>query len=387
MTAASPSLDARRAGLDPLHSFKRSLSPQNWRAPVVHSECSLHQLSPYIGKLKSSIAGDLVQALSRPGELVVDPFSGAGTIAFEASLAGRRVFASDLSPYAYALTHAKLNAPRTLDAAVHQIQTLLEESAVSASPDLRAVPRWVRAYFNPRTLKEAISFSNVCQDRQHTLGLSCLLGILHHQRPGFLSYPSSHLVPYLREKNFPAEDFPALYEYRALRPRILSKVVRAYKRVDDGPRLASTVVQSSIEDVILPARVDAVITSPPYMNALDYGRDNRLRLWFMSPTAAEAIDDSTPSTILEFARIMSVLAIKVSSCLKVGGYCVLVIGEAVSRGTLGHTASTAVEVFTSGSYPFQLVQTVSDLIPDVRRARRDCRGVKVENVIVLRRVK
>jgi hypothetical protein len=80
-------------------------------------------------------------------------------------LAGRRVFASDLSPYAYALTHAKLNAPHTLDAAVHQIETLLEESAASATPDLRAVPRWVRAYFNPRTLKEAISFSNVCQDR------------------------------------------------------------------------------------------------------------------------------------------------------------------------------------------------------------------------------
>jgi len=36
-------------------------APEYWHRSCAHSECTLHQLSPYIGKLKSSIARDLIQ--------------------------------------------------------------------------------------------------------------------------------------------------------------------------------------------------------------------------------------------------------------------------------------------------------------------------------------
>ena len=48
--------------------------------------------------------------------------------------------------------------------------------------------------------------------------------------------------------------------------------------------------QSSVEAVDLPNDIDCVITSPPYMNALDYGRDNRLRLWFLGEPYLESLD-------------------------------------------------------------------------------------------------
>ena len=66
--------------------------------PCANLECSLHQLSPYIGKIKSSIAGDLIEAYSRVRDLVVDPFAGAGTIPLEAAVRGRRAFGADISP-------------------------------------------------------------------------------------------------------------------------------------------------------------------------------------------------------------------------------------------------------------------------------------------------
>src|SRR4051794_28808033 len=72
------------------------------------TEATFHQLSPYIGKIKSSIACSLVSQFSVPGELVYDPFSGCGTVALEAWTAGRSVIANDLSPYALLLTRAKL---------------------------------------------------------------------------------------------------------------------------------------------------------------------------------------------------------------------------------------------------------------------------------------
>lgn len=68
-----------------------------WKEPCANFESTLHQLSPYIGKIKSSIAGDLIEKYTNPGELVIDPFSGAGTIPLEALIRGRRTFAADIS--------------------------------------------------------------------------------------------------------------------------------------------------------------------------------------------------------------------------------------------------------------------------------------------------
>lgn len=356
----------------------------HWKESVVHSECTLHQLSPYIGKLKSSIAADLVASFSSAGDLIADPFCGAGTIPLEAKLAGRRVFASDISPYAYVLTDGKLNAPRDLATALQEVEELLSESERKPTPDLRSVPAWVRQYFHPSTLKETIQFSEVCRRRNHSFAFSCLLGILHHQRPGFLSYPSSHLVPYLRVNKFPTAQFPALYEYRPLRPRLLKKVERAYKRAEDNAPALCQVATGAIERLKWPEVVDAVITSPPYMNALDYGRDNRLRLWFLDPTSAERIDGRTPHTLVDFTQLMKVLSRKVTASLKPRGYCVLVIGDSVARGTVAHTADVALRAFLQND-SFEAVQVINDTIPDIRRSRRDYCGVKGECILVLRR--
>jgi DNA modification methylase len=82
-------------------------------------------LSPYIGKIKSSIAGDLVERFSKPGDLVVDPFAGAGTIPLEASIRNRRAFGADISPYARILSKAKLSPPASLQAALDHNQLQL----------------------------------------------------------------------------------------------------------------------------------------------------------------------------------------------------------------------------------------------------------------------
>jgi len=323
------------------------ISPDYWRHSVANSECSLHQLAPYIGKLKSSIARELILAYSKIDDLIADPFSGAGTVPLEALLASRRVFAADVSPYAELLTSAKAFAPKTLDGALAQGERLLAACALHPTPDLRSVPSWVRSYFHPRTLKEALAFALICRRQESSFNLACLLGILHHQRPGFLSYPSSHLVPYLRDKNFPRSQFPEMYAYRPLRPRILAKIRRAYKRIPEGIRGAAQVVTAPIESLSFPTCIDSVITSPPYMNALDYGRDNRLRLWFLDPTAADRIDSHTPSTIEQFAHLMTVLASKTQAALRPRGHCVLVIGDVVSRGAVVHPAQIAIDAFAS----------------------------------------
>ena len=136
-----------------------SPAPPHWTEPCTHQECSLHQLSPYIGKLKSSITQDLILRYSKPGELVADMFCGSGTVPLEAARLGRRVFASDTSIYAVTLTQGKLQAPMTGEAALAELEDLLRRVDSLPMPDLRCVPRWVRAFFHPHTLKEALRFT------------------------------------------------------------------------------------------------------------------------------------------------------------------------------------------------------------------------------------
>lgn len=122
------------------------LQTGNWFKSCTHSECTLHQLSPYIGKLKSSIARDLISAFSKPGDLVVDPFSGSGTVPLEAALLGRRVLAADISPYAKILTKAKLSAPHRLQDALHEANKLLAVAETQPAPNLENVPDWIREF-------------------------------------------------------------------------------------------------------------------------------------------------------------------------------------------------------------------------------------------------
>ena len=102
--------------------------PLRWADSCTHQECSLHQLSPYIGKLKSVIAQDLILKYSKPGQLVADMFCGSGTVPLEAARLGRQVFASDMSQYAVTLTKGKLHAPTRSNP---HLQTLIAFSSAS----------------------------------------------------------------------------------------------------------------------------------------------------------------------------------------------------------------------------------------------------------------
>ena len=359
--------------------------PSDWSTPCTHTECTLHQLSPYIGKLKSIIARDLITQFSQPGNLVADMFCGSGTVPLEAACLGRRVFAADISTYAVTLTRAKLEAPTTPNAALTDLDNLLRRVDTLPLPDTHLVPAWVKAFFHPRTLKETLRLTDFLRSEQRYFLLASTLGILHHQRPGFLSYPSSHLVPYLRSRNFPRDQYPELYEYRAVAPRLRAKVQRALNRppITDLQSIVAQVHQSPVQTLDLPDSIDCVITSPPYMNALDYGRDNRLRLWFLHETSPDHLDHKLKS-LDHFRHLMTTLALKLASKLRAGGYCVVVVGERVTRTGNHPLSKTVLDVFATHARHFCLCRVLHDTIPDIRRSRKNIAGVKSENILVFR---
>ena len=366
----------------------RSARKTNWHDSVTSSESTLHQIAPYIGKIKSSICRDLIEGHSKPFSTIYDPFCGSGSVAVEGWFANRNVIGIDLNPYATLLTQAKLFPNSTADDALNAIEHFsVQTSAELKNVDLRSVPKWVRAFFHPQTLREAIAWSRVLLSYKRYFLLGCLLGILHHQRPGFLSFPSSHTVPYLRTNKFPRRTYPKLYEYRGVRDRLESKVVRAFRRIPETDDSIIRICQRKNAAIFIPPYpVDTIITSPPYMGKLDYGRDNRLRLWFLGVKDWARIDDCVSLNEKKFLRLMYQCFRLWLQILPKKGSCVLVVGDNHIRSYGMMLPDALIDLATKQIGGYHLADRITDFIPNARRVRRNCRGNMSETVIVLKRV-
>ena len=350
--------------------------------------CTLHQIAPYIGRLRIGFARELVVNLSKPGDTIIDPFAGAGTVALEALCNGRAVIAGDWNAYAGVLTRAKLFAPSSVEAADDAIEkTWALSRRLLSRQDLRRVPSWVRNFFHPTTLKSALAFRDACLEYRDDFLLACLLGILHHERPGFLSYPSSHLVPYLRDRKYPRALYPELYAQRDVKSRVAAKVRRMLQVLPPSLKLRRSVLLKDARRFPKIPRVRAIITSPPYMNELDYVRDNRLRLWFIDKRIPAHLECSSLRKEIAFAELITTVFSRLAPCVVDGGYIALVLGDTRRGMRRLDTAQIARRAFDTIPQlrKFKLKAKLSTRIPDVRRSRRAHEGTKQETVLVFQR--
>lgn len=374
------------------------LNPLRWEGSYNARECSFHQLAPYVGKLKSGMVRTLLEEFTKPGDVVLDPFCGSGVVPLEAAVLHRSAIGNDLNPYAYVLTKGKLFPPHSFQDALAQAAELIEQvEQEAARVDLAGIPFWIREFFHPRTLREVlVAFRLLRKQKNHFL-TSCLLGILHHVRPGFLSYPASHLTPYLRKKMYPREKYPEMYAYRDVRSRLLAKVERAFSRSPEMPSFFKTkrrVFQENAMRIPLRAReVDAIISSPPYFGALDYGRDNRLRLWFLGVPDYKVLEERLTANDGVYIPQMTQCIKEMLRVLRPEGYCVLVLGDVHRNGKTKATAEIvcrlAGEIQLSDRdgwvYSFRTYAIVTDEIPDDRRSRRCTKTTKHERIVIMKK--
>ncbi len=334
------------------------------------------------------MARSLIETWTHRGDLIVDPFCGCGVVTLEAAANGRRVIAGDWNPYAVLLTKAKLFPPPSLRVAQVRLSNVWDRSReLLNKQDLRNVPPWVRQFLHPETLRSALAFRDACVDGGDNFLLACLLGILHHQRPGFLSYPCSHLVPYLRERNFPRRSYPHMYEERDVLARLQAKICRTFRRPPAAYDQSRRVLHTDARELPSIRGIRAVITSPPYMNELDYIRDNRLRLWLMGRSLPDGLELTGRNREQAFTSLLNVVCARLAPGIERGGYFILVVGDVTRGGRIGYTAELTENVFKGESElrTFTLSGVYRDTIPDIRRSRRECRGTRAETVLVYRK--
>ena len=246
---------------------------------------TLHSICSYQGKLKPSIAHFLVEMFTNPGDTILDPMAGVGTIPLEARRLGRVGHANDLSPFAYSICSAKLGkvSSKRVDSCVNELSKRINSDTSITVESAIAKTSWglngnISDYFHPTTLRELLVARRFFQEIQSKCGpsenlvLASLLHILHGNRPYALSRNSHPITPFS-----PTGEF----EYRSVIERLQNRIDTVLPLVVDLAKQSSpgTTTLGDFRNLKF-KDVDAIITSPPFTNSFRFWSANWMRLWF-----------------------------------------------------------------------------------------------------------
>src|SRR5215218_7877849 len=90
--------------------------PAEWKTQQRLWGHAFHPMCSYLASFPAALAHAFIARYSRPGDVVLDPFSGRGTTPLQAAAEGRIGVGNDLNPFAHLLTAAKLDPPTVADA-------------------------------------------------------------------------------------------------------------------------------------------------------------------------------------------------------------------------------------------------------------------------------
>ncbi len=264
-----------------------------------------HALCPYFAMFPESFAEHWIGKLTKPGDVILDPFCGRGTAPFQAVLMERNAIGSDINPVAYCITRAKTNAPAP--AALRARITSLERAY--CPPDHRdeedQLPEFFQYAFSSTTLNQLLFLrSRLRWDRSDVdcMLAALVLGSLHgesarspsylsNQMPRTISTKPAYSIRYWQKNNLSP---PLRDTFGLLRDRV------SYRYASEPPSLQATVLCSDMRELsrqstITTQDVRTVITSPPYLDITNFEEDQWLRLWFLggppNPTRNQISND------------------------------------------------------------------------------------------------
>ncbi|MFU7529669.1 DNA methyltransferase [Qipengyuania sp. ASV99] len=292
---------------------------------------SIHEIS-YRACFKSQLPEFFIRRLTQPGDLVLDPFMGRGTTPVEAHLLGRVPVGNDINPLSVLLTRPRLNVPT-----YHEVQSALRGINWDRKVDVRED---LLAFFHPETLRR------LCVLREHLLELAPIsqtqpdravdwvrmvaINRLTGHSAGFFSVyslPPNQAVTVDRQIR--------INEKRNQVPPIRDIVSIILKKTRSLLRSGTPKIGSNENLFVGPAdqlkslasgSIALTITSPPFLDVVQYADDNWLRCWFAG------IDSSTVQISMHRTEdaweqmVRSVLT-EQARVLRHGGHIAFEVGE------------------------------------------------------------
>jgi hypothetical protein len=291
---------------------------------------SLHEVS-YRACFKPQLPRFFITRLTREGELVYDPFMGRGTTLLEAALLGRKWVGCDINPLSKILLVPRLNPP-TLSQVEKRLGEILFEQHVDT-------PDSLRVFYHSRTLNQICALREHL--RSHNDEIDAWIRMVATNRltghsPGFFSVytlPPNQAVTVERQAriNRLRKQKP---DFRDVPKLILSKSKSLLNKLTDEDR--ALLIHSSNNHLFTQSSdhtphiqnnsVSLVVTSPPFLDVVDYATDNWLRCWF-NDIDAKAIPIWSVRNVNEWQLKMTDVFRELHRVLKRCGFVAFEVGE------------------------------------------------------------
>ncbi|MDQ6525540.1 DNA methyltransferase [Nocardioides sp. LHD-245] len=356
---------------------------------------SMHTMCSYHGMFPAKVAHQFIQQYSRAGEVVLDPFSGRGTTPLQARVEGRKAVANDLSPLAYVLSRAK-TAPPTWEEANAFVDELEKAFKASKQGELDVSPD-IRMLYHDNTLAQLCFIRNRLLSKKITtwsraefMLAGSLAGIMHGgwrrdgtsqylsiSMPNTFSMSPTYVEKFIREKELKKLD-QDVFE------RLRDKLARLYLDENLGQagvahHLDAATLLTGKE--LAPGSVDLVVTSPPYLQVVNYAQSNWIRLWLLGIDEVgreqgagrkklNAVLDHR-HTFSSYCDFMLRTALGIQRALKKDGIAVLVIGDVKDPGK-EDALPLANQMWDEikGRTSMRLLETIKDDLPATSKVSR-----------------
>ena len=256
------------------HAWRRSSAPGRW-----------YGLGRWYAMFPPAFARDAIMNLSRPGEMVLDPFCGRGNAPFAATILERRSLGIDIHPLAWLWTEAKLRPQSDPQQVLGRLEAL---GRACRSADRRGRSRFERMAWSPqvrsflRAARRELDWRNSATDRTLmafvALHMQDKLGAgLSNQFSPTVAYSPDYAVRWWTSAGLTRA--PAVDPVRFLSDRIS----RRYHHGVPAQAAGCALLGDAREELrhAAPLMAGLLITSPPYKGVTDYWNDHWIRLWLL----------------------------------------------------------------------------------------------------------
>jgi DNA methylase len=291
---------------------------------------ALHEVS-YRACFKAELPRFFIERLTQPGELVYDPFMGRGTTLLEAALLGRRAAGNDVNPLSRLLIRPRLALPQPSD--VESRSRDIDWRAVVPEP-----ARELTVFFHPETLAEIVALRRWFVEREAAGRIDAAddwirmvaINRLTGHSAGFLSVytlPPNQAVGIAAQRKINA-DRNQTPPRRHVGATILKKSKRLLR--DGGPEAglseALLTGDAARTPALRAASVALIVTSPPFLDVVDYKGDNWLRCWFAGIDADQVAIDHH-KTVAEWTGFVRRCFEEFVRVVRPGGHIAFEVGE------------------------------------------------------------
>ncbi len=239
---------------------------------------NLSPIHPFPARMAPELARRSLGTIPRGGR-VLDPMCGSGTVARASVETGLQCVGVDIDPLAVLMSRAWITRlePDSIRAAAHKlVETAksLSDGVVERTADPET-ERFISYWFAPRQEAELARLATVlrqqCGPVKDTLAVALSRIIVSKEMMASLARDTSHSRPH---RVADSNDFDVyagfLRSARYLATRLEPDLIKGQAEI----RLGDARTLEGIDD----ESFDLALTSPPYLNAIDYLRGHRLTL-------------------------------------------------------------------------------------------------------------